>query len=1258
MPQNADKQMRPEPFDLARSPLKGLNLIDASAGTGKTYTICGLVLRLLLEKDLTIDQILVVTYTEAATEDLRDRIRQKLRQALAFITSGKGDDDFLCEYLGRLPDMQKAEKRFSDALRGFDEAAIFTIHGFCQRQLLENNFESSSLFDAELVTDDSRLIREIVEDYWRRNFSRGSYLLSEYVQEKLSPQKLLEFLGPFLPRPFLQFLPVLEPEDVCSGYRALEAEYIEAYREVCMAWQNDRSSVARDLHESKALKRNIYRIGRVTAMLGEMEEMAADCRPGFRLPGSFPYFTRSRILSGAKVREMPTILPFYDLCEQLLQLHTSLLNRYDRCLLAMKRQLVSTFRHDFDLRKKKANIYSFDDLLQRLHQAFSWPGGSAFAGIVAAKYPAVLIDEFQDTDPRQFEIFLALHRAHSTLFLIGDPKQAIYSFRGADIFTYMDAAASRPLLHYTLNVNYRSTTALVTAVNTLFGRSRKPFVFDAIPFQPVAAAGSSEPARLTFDGKMEAPFILWHIDNSSAGEPAGSPPENRPKSLTKTEARQLITSAVASEVSRLLGLATEHRVCLNGKRLHPGDIAILVRKNHEARKMQQALTSCWIPSVVHSTDNLFQSEEAAEMALLLEAAAAPHDIRKIKTALLTRLIGLPAAEIELYGAGVDKNIEQRQKQFKTYHQLWNRFGFIRMFWTIVAENRIRPRMLALENGERILTNILHLAEVLHQEAVERDMNMTSLLDYLQSRLAEDQDGNPEHQLRLESDADRVKIVTIHKAKGLEYPIVFCPFTWEGTRLSGQPGCIFHQPSATAAGHDLIYDGGSQELDKHLELARKEELAENLRLLYVAVTRAIHRCYLAWGLIKDAETSAPAYLMHQDIAEPVNDDMTDVDGSRFIGKTVARYLQLSEGEFQADLGVLAASSEGTIRILPGPMQTSLYPFSPPEKTALLSPRKFSAEIDKDWKISSFSSLTASRAPLEKSGGFPEEFFPGQDEFPRLANRAAIQEKDDHPGQQKDIFSFPHGPRAGIMLHELLEHADFSIPDHPAMAELINTRLRHHGYDPVWQPVIAEMLADLGKVSLHKDIPDLKLETIPVKKRVHELEFYYPLVDITPEKLKTLFNGNALSQMSGNSGAFMEQQLDRLTFSPARGFMKGFIDLVFEFQDRYYLIDWKSNFLGYRTADYRYDRLQEAVYAGFYFLQYHLYCLALHLYLQNRLPEFCYEKHFGGVFYIFLRGVKRELGPDHGIFFDRPARSVIENFAESLVPGYSRKILPET
>ena len=1247
MPTTNYKSTRFSTFNLAENPLKGFNLIDASAGTGKTYTICGLVLRLLLEKDLSIEQILVVTYTEAATEDLRGRIRQKLRQALDALINGESDDAFLQEYLGRIPDTVEAGKRFSDALRSFDEAAIFTIHSFCQRMLLENSFESNTLFDTELVADDSYLIQEIIEDFWRRNFYQSSILFTEYVSDTLNPQVLLDFLKAFLPRPSLKFIPAVEPETACDNLPATEAEYIETYRAVCTAWESARREVSKDMLDSNALNRNIYRKKKIPELLTGMEDMAAACSPSLHLFDTFALFTGSKILSATKSKEPPNILPFYEICETLTQAHSNLSGRYDRCILALKKKLADSFHHEFDLRKKRDNIFSFDDLLRRLHDAFAGPGGPAFARTVAQKYPAVLIDEFQDTDPLQFEIFSAIHKEQSLLFLIGDPKQAIYSFRGADIFTYMDAAASRPLSHYTLDVNHRSKPELVKAVNTLFSRSRKPFIFDAISFQPVSSTQKPEPESLLIDGRQEGPFVLWHLETQPAAEATACSKDRNKPGLTKTAARRTIITAVASEVTRLLALAAENRASLNGQRLHPGDIAILVRTNDEARRMQQALAACQVPSVLHSGDNLFASEEAREMALLLGAVAAPRNIGKIKTALLTRFIGLQGNDIELSGPATEKVVEHWLTRFKTYHELWNRNGFIQMFWTIMAENRIRSRMLGFENGERILTNILHLAEILHQEASEQGLNMTALLGYLHDRLAGDQAKTPEHQLRLESDADRVKIVTIHKAKGLEYPVVFCPFTWEGTRLTPKKGCIFHQPGKTDNKTEIIFDGGSPELETHLQLAMEEEMAENLRLLYVAVTRAIHRCYLVWGPIKGAETSGPAYLLHQGPSDCQNTATDYQADNSLIRKTADRFLKLSGSEFLADLKELGAASEGTITISSTLEIPGTYPLQTEEESVSLKPRNFTGSIPADWKISSFSYLTSFKSPAEKFTSVFQEVMPGQDESPALQNQKEEQGAQNNEEKEYDIFSFPHGTGAGIMLHEVLEKVDFSEINKTATDKFIYDKLLSFGYDPAWHPAIVEMLVNLSRVILHKNIPGLTLSSIPLKSCLHELEFYFPLSRITPGSLKDIFSRNILKNTSAITGSLMEQQLERLTFSPARGFMKGFIDLVFEFQGKFYLVDWKSNYLGSHVRDYHSDRLHEAIYGGFYFLQYHLYCLALHLYLKNRLPGYCYETHFGGVFYIFLRGVRKNLGPDHSIFYDRPGSAMLRSLTETLV-----------
>jgi exodeoxyribonuclease V beta subunit len=1248
MPQNICPPSRPNIFDLTRSPLEGFNLIDASAGTGKTYTICGLVLRLLLEKDLTIEQILVVTYTEAATEDLRDRIRQKLRQALDAINTPPSDDEFLQEYLATLKDCKEAANRLSEALRSFDAAAIFTIHGFCQRTLIENSFESNTLFDTELIADDSYIIKEIVEDFWRRNFSHCSKLFSQYASIKLTPDALHDFLSPFMPHPFLKFIPDIEFVSGCNHLSDTEAEYIESYRTVSREWTAARHEVSLDLLQSQVLNRNIYKRAGIPVIINYMDDMAAACLPSPHLFDRFVLLTSSRITSGTKVKETPNILPFYQLCENLVILRNNLLTQYDRCLLALKKRLLDSFRHELALRKARDNVFSFDDLLQKLHEALSGPGGPAFARTVAQKYPAALIDEFQDTDPLQFEIFKSIYNEHSLLFLIGDPKQAIYSFRGADVFTYMDAAADSPLAHHTLGVNHRSTPELVKAVNAIFCRAQKPFIFEAISFQPVNAAPKEDPEYLTIDGKQEEPFILWYLGGIAGSEEDTLASNRKNPRISKTAARSRIISQVAAEVCRLLNLASENRIHINDRKLLPGDIAILVRKNDEARKMQQALTELYVPSVLHSGDDLFASEEAQELSLLLNAIAVPNNIRRVKSGLLTRFIGLQANVIYLLQANCQESeeiVERWLTKFRTYHALWTHYGFIQMFWAVIRENRVRQRVLASVNGERVLTNILHLAEILHQEAVNKGLNITGLIGYLHERLASHQVKNIEHQLRLESDEDRVKIVTIHKAKGLEYTVAFCPFTWEGLRLGTKRGCLFHLQEADKK-TALIFDAGSPELENHLQRAQQEEMAENLRLLYVALTRAVHRCYLFWGPFNGAETSAPAYLLHQDPIENANSVSAVETANTLMQKVAARFLGLSDHEILADLQDLAATAEGTIRISSAEELPEICLLDNAERTIQLRYQKFTGVIASDWKISSFSSLTASRSTLIDDSQALQDKVLDRDEI--HAVQPFSTEQAEQEDKTFDISSFPHGARPGTFLHELLEQADFS-NEHPVQESLIYEKLQYFGYETSWYPVIAQLLENLGNVLLHNDIPDLKLSNVPSANCLHELEFYFPLSRLTPDAIKRIFCTQELHETSVEGAARMGRQLNRLTFAPARGYMRGFIDLVFEFEDKFYLVDWKSNYLGFSIENYRQDKLADSMLSGFYFLQYHIYCLALHLYLQKRLPDYRYESHFGGVFYVFLRGIKQNLGPGYGIYHDLPDLSTIELLSAKFLTG---------
>jgi exodeoxyribonuclease V beta subunit len=1200
-------------FDLLHAPLEGTNLIEASAGTGKTYTISGLFLRLVLEKNLSVDQILVVTFTEAATDELKHRIRNQLRRAVQAFSEGCHEETLLNDLVKKGKDPKVALRHLREALRAFDQAAIFTIHGFCRRMLYENAFESGSLFDTELVTDQEDLKTEIVHDFWRRHFYEASHLFIHYAfDNKVSPDSLLALLGNKVAQPYLRIIPQCRIPDTAFQ----EKEFKACFERVRLAWQSDHSEVEDMLVTHEGLSRAKYRKANVAGWIRTMDHYMVSGGRNAALFKGFEKFTSSEIKGAVKRNHKPPSHPFFDLCEALRQKHEELIGAFRQRLLGLKATLFQDVQRELAKRKEEKNIQSFDDLLLKLHQALEQEGGNELAGAMRARYKAALIDEFQDTDPIQYAIFKKVFGSeNSILFLIGDPKQAIYSFRNADIFAYMDAAGSVES-RYTLKENWRSEPDLITGINTLFANAYHPFVYDKIPFRPATPAERKNPELLSIDGKSEPTLQLWCL---SAGQVTGLD-----KPMAKTLARKLIPAAVAAEISRLLHLARRNKIRLGGRPLEEGDMAVLVRRNAEARLIQEALSGLYIPSVVYSTEDLFHSHEALEMERLLTGIIEPNNEKLLKAALATDMMGVKGEGLE--GLTKDEAAwELWLVKFREYHDLWNNKGFIQMFRHLVLEEKVMTRLMSLYDGERRNTNVLHLSEILHQASIERKLGMAGLLKWLSEQRDPNAHRLEEHQLRLESDENAVKLVTIHKSKGLEYPIVFCPFAWDGSKVrKPRDPFTFHDEADQMR---LTLDLGSESMDGNRVLAEKEQLAENLRLLYVALTRAKNRCYLVWGRFNEAETSAPAYLFHQPKSWKGR-DMLSALGERFRA--------LTDEEVLAELESIQAKADGTIRL--SEMPTEAGKPSSPARGETMKPvcREFSGSIDRSWKISSFSSLithephTADLADHDAMA-LPEPY----DE--EMIEGVTIQAEP--PG----IFAFPGGTKAGILMHDIFEHLDFSQEDPSQREQLVADKLREYGFELQWQETLCYMIQKVLSVSLEPFRDTFTLSCIGTGDRLNELEFYFPLKSTSPKELKNVFRKYAGPEIPDD----FPGRLERLHFSPARGFMKGFIDMVFQFEGRFYLVDWKSNLLGSSVEDYGQEGLAAAMEEAFYILQYHIYVTALNQYLQVRLPGYNYETHFGAVYYIFLRGVDPDRGPGFGIFKDRPSGKLIEELSASLI-----------
>jgi len=1212
-------------LDHATIALTGMNLIEASAGTGKTYAIASLYLRLLLEKELRPEQILVVTYTEAATKELHARIRRRIREALDAMRGAPTDDLFLEKLRDRAAETGSPEQAaflLEAALAGFDTASIFTIHSFCNRALQDHAFESGALYDTELVTDQSALAGEVIDDFWReRFFGDANNLLGYALLIGWSPDSFMAFL---------KSLQLSERDEVIPVYGEAEVARIEASArtacdEVCRIWRDERDSLESLLRTAKALSRSekFYRADKVDQLLDAMNHFVVAGNP-FGLFDGFDKLTATGIAAGTKSSGTPPEHPLFEACERLLQ-------AADERLLALKSELVAFYRRRLPERKRESNIRFFDDLLADLYHALQ--GGEATASVNAGeatasvntgeaaasvnagyqatalaealrnRYRAALIDEFQDTDPVQYDIFRRIYAGSGApLFLIGDPKQAIYSFRGADIFAYLQAASDvGQERRFTLNINWRSVPGLLDGFNLLFDESRTPFVFDTIPSPPLVAGRPDS-------GHEESGQPPLEICLLESGEGDGS--------LKSGESERFAAGACASMVAESIDGGTD-----------AGEIAVIVRTHRQARMMQAALRECGIVSVMRSDESVFASVEAEEVRILVTALADPGREPLVRAALVTPLFGLNGSDIADHND--DENAwADRLQEFREYHRLWQERGFMVMARELMRREAVRERLLALagSSGERALTNVLHCFELLHQEAHARGLGMEGLVSWFSERVVSKEPGE-EYQIRLESDEPAVRIVTAHVSKGLQYPVVFCPFQFGGV-CSGGEVVLFHNDRGR-----MTRDFGSPSIDRHRMLAARESLAENLRLFYVALTRAERRCVFFTGRIVDGRSAGRTPLLSpSSCLLYVSDEARK--SPQPVGEAQRELAGMDVAAMADTLQSLSDGPKGVIRHRRFSLGDDLgMPLVRPATTGRppLVLRQFRKLLDTDWRIASFTTLSRHRHIAIE--------LPDRDESASEQHAAPVVSVET----EHSIFTFPKGAAAGILMHSIFEKLDFATATENTIAEAVTKALDRYGYEADWQPCLAGMVQQVLTTQLSSPEGSFTLGHLRPGSWSTELEFFFPLRPVTSPQLAGLLSRHGILP-TGTDPATAVQALD---FTPVKGMLMGFMDMVFEAQGRYWLLDWKSNHVGNSVDDYTRDHLGKAMQENLYRLQYLLYTVALDRFLSLRVPGYRYDTHFGGAIYVFLRGVSAERGEEYGFYRDLPSEALIRDLQELLI-----------
>lgn len=1189
--------MTPTSLQADTFPLWGSRLIEASAGTGKTWTIAALYLRLVLghgqengfEKALSPSEILVMTFTRAATRELSDRIRDRLLTAAQWFRGQRpadANDPFLDALIAAYEPSEAREHAawlLAMAAESMDDASVHTIDAWCQRMLKEHAFDSGCLFDEELVADEEIMRLEATQDYWRQSCYP---LTQEALEQVLAVWSDVDALA--------QDMKDLLNQDIAAefGHGTLAevlqqavSKRADTLKVIKDGW-SERATAMQGWLDARNLGNAHYRRwlgtlkgwakGEITDEVPALNKgwgnltadglrTALNIAPQITIPDEFVEFEALK----AALDQLPEI-------SSPLRLHAAA--NVARRLLQLKRQ---------------SSSFGFADMLTRLHAALRGVNGTRLRERILEQYPVILIDEFQDTSPVQYQIFDQIYctqsnDSHSALLLIGDPKQSIYGFRGADIYSYMQARKATAGRHYVLGTNFRSTQALVGVVNHWFyqaegARSEGAFMYrqsddNPLPFEKVKAKGREE-TLVTSDGPMPAMTLVHDLELRNSDD-----------------ARQFFAQRCAEQIvtwlnDKQVGFFEQGEPF---KKLRPADIAVLVRTGKEADAVRHELAGRAVASVYLSDkDSVFDSGVAHDLVHWLRAVAAPQDVRLVRAGLATATMGLSLDEMA-WLASNDEAFDARSAQLRELRTVWQTQGVLAMLRQTLHQLGLASRWLQDLDGERKLTNFLHLAELLQAASSAQDGEQ-ALIRWLQTEITEGGAQGDEQVVRLESDADLVKVVTIHKSKGLEYSVVCLPYATSFRKKDRKFTRYINLADADGNRHlHLKFD------KDQLALADRERLREDLRLLYVALTRARHALWVGFSALKTGNSDA--CISHQSGAGYVLGGTDAIDAPNWLGplKELAR-------------------GDANIRLKAADEVTPCTRFSgAPAQAVLRNLPGYQAEFERNWKIGSFSQLTRDLATATPGSALsPLQTTRPSDDEPDDADQSDVQASFKAPSKASPQawHKFSKGAEAGNFLHSQLEwltSEGFALSANEQLTQRLQRRCERAG-----RGAHAEGVVDWLTEVVQTRLPGPDAALMDLVSVLPEMEFWLPADRIETREMDAHCREHVLAGM--NRPALAERQL--------HGMLMGFADLVFEHEGRYWVLDYKSNYLGEDDAAYDSHALAQAMAKHRYDVQAAIYMLALHRLLKLRLgASYDPSQHLGGAIYLFLRGIK---GPERGV-----------------------------
>lgn len=1125
-----------KPFNPKTVNLAGINLIEASAGTGKTYSIALLVLRLIIEKEIPVKEILMVTFTKAAVAELEERIRLFVRKAHKQVQSQELKNDDIGNLLASAiaqTSHQKVQDLLKNAVLFLDETSVLTIHSFCQLTLNEFAFETQQLFGAELLQDTDTILQDEVNQFWRSNVtSISTDLLAYLIPEGLSITSIKDVVKEHISgKTFFMYVDnedySLDEEKILGDIKALEIEEERLKVEFYQFIEDDKDRLWA-ISQVKDAKKSILKLC-VDNDIDEWLRLISNPKT------KYPKELYPDILEKLGIRKLEAQAPAKFIQKIINKITCNAINQ------------VSLGIKNYKLRN---NQLSYDDLISNLNAAILKPDNTKLIEGLQSKYKAVFIDEFQDTDRLQYQIFDTAFNTNTIVFYIGDPKQSIYAWRKADIFTYFEAQKAAHNC-YGMNHNYRSAGLYIDAMNVFFS------VDDAFHFK-----GNEQ----TIDYiKVDSP-----TPNNKGNLLNGSDLET-PITLTKLNNKDVIAVAVANQISEILKpnspfVILSEPVTLseaknpNPRPIKPSDIGILVRNKKDGKKIQAQLSKLGIPSVAIIEAKILQSAEAINMLYFLMAVA---DISRsnINRALLSPFTRFGKTEI------LALDIQQATELFRKYQTLWETDGIFTTIKTFMADYQT-VKTLTQQNQLQTLTNLHQLTELLHKTQTSKKLSDLDVISWLNRGINGQTNEGDEYEQRIESDEEAVKIVTIHSSKGLEYNIVFAPYLdfilGKDARYNKGKVCSFRNPKTKYYQSFPEYD--TLNADEKI-IFDQQESQENSRLIYVAITRAVYKCFIYKSNAKDSPLT---YFV--DALKETNPNL------------------------------ITQTNQYPTATTYSPLTTNHYPL-----TTNHSPVNFQL-LQKNWHKLSYSFLKA-----------PYQY------YPTIKSNQKLNAYDNF------IFNdLAKGAKAGNMLHYIFENIQLDNPK--SWPQAINNALKNFTTKETdnYKTKLLELLQHSLNTTLNIAGQSFTLSAVNAKKCINEFEFDFMVSPFKIPQLKALEDAN--TQINLSPGNNLE------------GVMNGKIDLFFEHLGKYYVLDWKSNYLGNDIENYNTNNLNQAMNHSNYHLQYLIYTLATKKYLESRLPSFNYQTQFGGVIYLFVRGLRT--GQQTGVFIAQPSAKKIQLLDEIL------------